>query len=261
LDTRVLYCGECRPAGSTVTVIFMQTREHHRVRICLPVRLRWATPFGQKIELSETLDVSRGGLLLTTNELHSAGASLWVTFPCDASLPDGQPEVLARVIRSGEVVEITRANDARTKVRPQTALPQAHSIRADKPARAVGISATPTTFAVAIQFEERGHATSNGNRARRDPERRVSPRCSLGVPVRVRPEHIPWFEEAMTLDFSSRGMRFRSQREYSLGEQLKIALENSASTPWSSGEFRARVVRVSPAPDGVTLDVSVCRAP
>ncbi len=65
----------------------------------------------------------------------------------------------------------------------------------------------------------------------------------------------------MTLDFSSRGMRFRSQREYSLGEQLKIALEDSASTPWSGGEFRARVVRVSPAPDGVALDVSVCRAP
>ncbi len=175
----------------------MQTREHHRVRIRLPARLRWSTPFGQKIELSETLDVSRGGLLLSTKELHSAGASLWVTFPYDASLPDGQPEVLARVVRSSEALEITRADNARAKTRPQTALPQAHSTKPDKPAR-VGISATPTTFAVAIQFEERGHATSNGNRARHNPERRASPRCTLGVPVRVRPEHVPWFEEAMT---------------------------------------------------------------
>jgi len=238
----------------------MQTREHHRVRIRLPARLRWATPFGQKIELSETLDVSRGGLLLSSKEPHSAGASLWVTFPYEASLPDGQPEVLARVIRSGDAPEITRADNARAKVRQQTAAAQAHSAKSDQSARALGMSEPAATFAVAIQFEEHGHATSNGNRARRDPERRASPRCSLGVPVRVRPEHVPWFEEAMTLDFSSRGMRFRGQREYSLGEQLKIALEDSASTPWSGArEFRARVVRVSPTPDGVALDVSVCR--
>ncbi len=239
----------------------MQTREHHRVRIRLPARLRWPTPFGQKIELSETLDVSRGGLLLATKEPHSAGASLWVTFPYDASLPDGQPEVLARVVRSGEALEIIRANSARAKVLPQVALAQARSAKSDKFARATGMSDVPATFAVAIQFEEHGHATSNGNRARHDPERRASPRCSLGVPVRVRPEHVPWFEEAMTLDFSSRGMRFRGQREYALGEQLKIALEDSASTPWSGREFRARVVRVSPVPDGVALDVSVCRTP
>ncbi len=239
----------------------MQTREHHRVRIRLPARLRWATPFGQKIELSETLDVSRGGLLLTTNELHSAGASLWVTFPYDASLRDGQPEVLARVVRSGEALEITRANDARAKVRPQTAAAQARSAKSDKLTRATGMSEAPETLTVAICFEELAHPASNGNRTRHNPERRGSPRRILGVPVRVRPEHVPWFEEAMTLDFSSRGLRFRSQREYSLGEQLKIALENSASTPWSGGEFRARVVRVSPAPDGVALDVSVCRAP
>ncbi len=240
---------------------FMQTREHHRVRIRLPARLRWATPFGQKIELSETLDVSRGGLLLSTKELHSAGASLWVTFPYEASLPDGQPEVLARVVRSGEALEVVQADTARAKVRPQTASAQARSAKSDKFARALGMSEAPATFAVAVCFEEHAHPGSNGNRERHHPERRASPRCSLGVPVRVRPEHVPWFEEAMTLDFSSRGMCFRSQREYSLGEQLKIALEDSASTPWSGGEFRARVVRVSPAPDGVALDVSVCRAP
>ncbi len=240
----------------------MQTREHHRVRIHLPARLRWATPFGQKIELSETLDVSRGGLLLTTRELHSAGASLWVTFPYDASLPDGQPEVLARVVRSGEALEVTRADNARGKARPQTASAQPVSTKSYKSARATEMSEAPAALAVAICFEELAHPASNGNRARRDPERRASPRCSLGVPVRVRPEHVPWFEEAMTLDFSSRGMRFRGQREYSLGEQLKIALEDSASTPWSGArEFRARVVRVSPAPDGVALDVSVCRTP
>lgn len=65
----------------------------------------------------------------------------------------------------------------------------------------------------------------------------------------------------MTLDFSAQGLRFRSHREYGMGEQLKISIEDHANTPWSgTGEFRARVVRVCPAPDGVALDVSVCRA-
>jgi PilZ domain-containing protein len=240
----------------------MPTREHHRVRIHLPARLRWTTPFGQKIELSETLDVSRGGLLLFTKELHSAGASLWVTFPYDASLPDGQPEVLARVVRSGKAVQAISAANARVAVSKQNAPTQARSGKPGKSARVVQMSPAPATFAVAVHFEEHSHTATNGHRTRHDPERRASPRCTLGVPVRVRPEHVPWFEEAMSLDFSARGMCFRSQREYSLGEPLKIALEDSASTPWSGArEFRARVVRVSPAPNGVALDVSVCRIP
>jgi hypothetical protein len=239
----------------------MQPREYHRVRICLPARLRWATPFGQKIELSETLDVSRGGLLLSARELHSAGASLWVTFPYDASLPDGQPEVLARVVRCGEAPETIRASSARVKPLPQTGSARASSAKPGQLARDNGISDAPALFAVAICFDEQTHLAPNGNRTRHDPERRASPRRELAVPVRIRPEHIPWFEEAMTLDFSSKGLRFRTQREYALGETLKIALRDSASTPWSGPrEFRAHVVRVSPAPDGIALDVSVCRA-
>ncbi len=202
----------------------MVSREHHRVRIRLPARLRWTTPFGQKIELSETMDVSRGGLLLSSRELHAAGMSLWVTFPYDASLPEGQPEVLSRVVRCSE------------------------------------LSPAPRTFAMAIHFE--GPAcSSNGHRARRDPERRSSPRRLLAIPIRVRQENVPWFEETMSLDFSPRGMRFRSHREYDAGELLRIALEDASSTSWpGSGEFRAKVVRVSPAADGVALDVGICRA-
>ena len=191
----------------------------------LPVRLRWTTPFGQKIELAQTLDVSRSGLLLSSSESHAVGAQLSVTFPYDVSLRDGQPELLGRVIRCSE------------------------------------LHTAPATFALAIHFEGPAHAGSNGNLARRDPERRGSPRCVLAVPIRVRPEHVPWFEETMSLDFSPRGMRFRSQREYAEGELLRIAFEDSSSTSWhGAGEFRAKVVRVCPAMDGVALDIGVCRA-
>jgi hypothetical protein len=239
----------------------MQDREHRRVRMRLPARLRWTTPLGQKIELCETIDVSRGGLLLSSKEPHSAGVPLWVTFPYDALLPDGQPEVLAWVVRCDEVLEAIRAANIRERNHTGNARARELSAKLDQLARAIGISDAPPAFAVALHFDEQAHADSNGNRARHDPERRASPRHALAVPVRVRPEKIPWFEEAMTLDFSLQGVCFRSRREYQVGELLKISLEEATSTPWSGArEFRTRVVRVTPAPDTVSLDVSVCRA-
>lgn len=203
----------------------MVSRAYRRARMRLPARLRWTSPFGQKIELAETMDVSRGGLLLSSMELHAPGVPLWVTFPYDASFREGQPEVPARVVRSE------------------------------------GSSAAPLPFSLAISFEGQARFVSNGNGARRDPGRRQSSRRSLAMPIRVRPENVPWFEEAMSLDLSPRGMRFRSRREYATGDLLRIALEDASSTSWpGSGEFRAKVVRVSPSGDGVALDVSVCRA-
>src|SRR5437899_5056619 len=99
--------------GSTVTP--MDNRQHRRVRMRLPVRLRWSAPFGQKIELAETIDVSRSGLLVSMKEAHSCGTNVWVTFPYDHSLRDGQPEVAAQVVRCGEVLEVIRATNAREK--------------------------------------------------------------------------------------------------------------------------------------------------
>lgn len=204
---------------------FMVSRAYRRVRMRLPARLRWTSPFGQKIELVETKDVSRGGLLVSSGELHAPGVSLWVTFPYDATLRDGQPEVPARVVRCGE------------------------------------LSASSMHFSLAIQFDGHTHHVSNGNGARRDPERRGSPRRSLVMPIHVRLENVPWFEETMSLDVSPRGMRFRSQREYATGDVLRIALEDTSSASWAgSGEFCAKVVHVAPVPGSVVVDVGVCRA-
>ena len=224
----------------------MDSRDHRRVRMRLPVRLRWTTPFAQKIELGETVDVSRGGLLVSTKEPHTAGVALWVTFPYDASLGDGQPEMLARIVRCGEVLEFVRATHAREKLDQITPAP--------------GICDAPATFAVAIQFEEHADGQRNGHAIRSEPERRGSPRRALAVPLRVRPAQIPWFEEAMTIDFSAKSLRFRSHREYAVGEQLQIKFADSSRKPWpGNGEFSSKVVRVAPATDTFALDVSVCR--
>jgi len=63
------------------------------------------------------------------------------------------------------------------------------------------------------------------------------------------------------MDVSENGMRFRSHREYALGDNLRISFQNTASAPWhGAGEFLSKVVRVAPVPDSIALDVSVCRA-
>jgi hypothetical protein len=238
----------------------MDSREHRRVRMRLLVRLRWTTPFGQKIEFGETIDVSRRGLLVSTKEPHTSGVPLWVTFPYDSSLGDRQPEMSARIVRCEEVLEVIRAANAREKVQTKSASAAELSAKLDQIARALAIDDSPATFAVAVQFDEHEHSLYNGNGHRREPERRGSQRRALAVPVRVRPQSIPWFEEAMTIDFSQTGLRFRSHREYEPGDYLRVAFEDSASTPWHGvGEFRSQVVRVTPAPDASALDVSVCR--
>jgi len=238
----------------------MDSRQHRRVRMHLPVRLRWSAPLGQKIELANTLDVSRGGLLVSIREPHAPGITVWVTFPFDASLSDGQPEIPARVVRCGEMLEVVRATNVRQRIQSAIASEQERSAKLDQLAREIGISDAPATFAAAFRFEAPPRNASNGNTHDRDPERRKSIRKQLAIPVRVHPEQVPWFEEAMTVDVSATGMRFRSQREYASGDRLKIAFEDAASAPWHGArEFLSEVVRVVPMAGSAALEVSVHR--
>jgi hypothetical protein len=199
-------------------------------------------------------------LLVSTKEFHTSGVALWVTFPYDTSLGDGQPEMAARIVRCEEMLEVIRSANLRDKVQKESASAAELAAKLGQIARSVAICEAPATFVVAIQLEEHPHSSANGNGHRREPERRGSPRHALAMPVRVRPEAIPWFEETMTIDFSAKGMRFRSQREYKAGDYLRVAFEESAARPWHGfDEFRSQVVRVAPAPDTFALDVSVCR--
>ena len=116
---------------------------------------------------------------------------LWVTFPYDASPPDGQPEVLTHVVRCGERLEVIRGMNAREKLQTQSTSKQECSAKLDQPVSAFGTSEAPASFAVALHFEQHAHSVSNGNGHRREPERRRSPWRVLALPVRVRPGRIP----------------------------------------------------------------------
>ena len=227
----------------------MERREHHRAQLRLPVRLRWSTPFGQKIEVCETLDVSRGGLRVPCGEEHAPGVPLWVTFPFDVSLGDGQPEMLAKVVRASGGNGDHFGNEQQN-------------------ARGIEIAGSPEGKngverpSVALHFELAGRAPANGNGHVHEPERRSHPRRRLAVPIRVRTGNVPWFEEAMTLDVSANGVRFLSTREYRSGEHLFVSFASSTTAPWvGAKEFRSRVSRVDMMPHSAALAISLSRLP
>jgi len=303
----------------------MDRREHHRVQLRLPARLRWTTPFGQKTEVCTTVDVSRGGVLVPCREPHAEGMPLWVTFPYDNSLIVGQPEVFARVVRAtvmvrddaaaakkknghgnghgnghqkngngvnghghggngsngngnghsnghrhGDGVGVFRSPSATEAAAVESGLgiPGAY---AEGEAAAVTANAEPssevaiatefsTLLALRFEIAPRRQDASHAIVSLRDVERRATPRRPFVVPVRVRTEHVPWFEEAMTVDCSGGGLKFRSNREYTRGEFLFVAFEGAATSPWLGvTESLLRVVRIESEPDVAELQVAVCR--
>jgi hypothetical protein len=246
---------------------FMDRREHHRVQLRLPVRLRWTTPFGQKTEVCDTVNVSRGGVLVPCQELHAVGMSLWVTLPFDPAIAYSQPEILAKVVRSvpsrWSTTEAGRikGNGAEHKVVDRD--PERAGAKAGKvPDVAVlaADQARPTVAALRFEIAPRHRSNGNGNGHRRDLERRASPRQPFAVPVHVRPEHVPWFEEAMTLDCSIEGLKFRSNREYRLGEYLVVSFESADTSPWPAAkEWILIVARLERMPDRAALNVAVYR--
>jgi PilZ domain len=213
----------------------MDRRQHHRVRLRLPARLRWTAPFGQTTEIAETLDVSRSGLRLPCQDPHSPGVMLWVTFPYHESLGDGQPEIMARVVR------LTNGLEGAQHTHRETSTRELHE------------------SALAVRFELALPSTPNGGDGQA-AERRASERRPIALPVRVRWGKVPWFEEAMTVDVSAEGLRFLSNREYQYGDELLVSFDPAVSAPWPSAtEHRATVVRVEPLPESPVLAVTVRR--
>ena len=264
-------------------------------------------------------------MLVPCREPHAEGMPLWVTFPFDASLTYGQPEVLARVVRAAGVVRGGDANVARKKngngnghrgngngenghgangngqvgngnghkngngngsrnthyhggdgaVFRSPSATEAAAVESGRGSpglndgadaqTAPGGANVATDFLtlLALRFEISPSARSAPAHAivpLRDVERRATPRRPFAVPVRVRTEHVPWFEETMTIDCSSDGLKFRSNREYARGEFLVVSFESAATSPWLGvTESLLMVVRIDSQPDVAELQVAVCR--
>jgi len=205
----------------------MQRRQHTRVRLRLPVRLRWVAPLGQKTEQCETRNASRGGLLLACHEQHPIGLPLWVTFPFDPAIPDAQPELLARVLRCEDHRE-----DGYQVVE------------------------------IAVHFESSLHGSIGKNIAKQPWAAPEENWRTLSIPIHVRQQHVPWFEEAMSIEVSPAGLRFVSHREYSPGEALLVTFPSLDSVPWDGeGEHAARVIQVERIPGSSSLSITARKVP
>jgi hypothetical protein len=242
----------------------MDRREHHRVQLRIPARLRWTTPLGQTTELSETLNVSRGGLLVPCKEYHAPGTPLWITFPYNATQPFGQPEVLAHVVRSGLLAtRVAAPHNANAEAASDR---DVETLQAMDPSSVNGKMVFASYAALQLEIKARtnkgknGNGHGNGNGDHREVERRTSVRRAVAVPIRVRLENVPWFEEAMTIDASNEGLRFVSCREYEPGQHLVVSFEDAMLSPWPvAAEFHSLVVRVDALPQNSTLAVTIYR--
>ncbi|HLK05287.1 MAG TPA: PilZ domain-containing protein [Candidatus Acidoferrum sp.] len=214
----------------------MTSRQHARVRLRLPVRLRWTASLGQQTEICETRNVSRGGLLISCKEHHDEGFPLWVTFPFNAEAPE-QPEVLARVMRSRAAPENGAGREEIALHFESVPLVPKPIVEksAEKPREMLIEKALPL-------------AQKNGLLR------------SAAVAIRVRPEHIPWFEEAMTTEVSAEEIRFVSHREHAAGDRMLVTFVGKDSRPWpGNGDTPAKIVKIENLPKMAAVMVTIRR--
>ncbi len=162
-----------------------EQRKHPRAPLRLSARIRWQGPLGTQFEVTETIDVSREGVLLRSREDSDVRMSrAWIVFPFNSlDVSAVQPETPARVVR------VERCGDGEYRVGLR--LEPAHRASTSIPASG---------------------------------ERRASQRVALCLPIFVRALGMPWAEETMTIDFSRGGARFETSRVYNVGEGVRAKI-------------------------------------
>lgn len=79
---------------------FTERRTHSRAPLRLPARIRWLGPLGLRVEMAETVDVSRDGVLVRRNEPCELFARVWIVFPfVRGAGVSVQPETPGRITR------------------------------------------------------------------------------------------------------------------------------------------------------------------
>jgi hypothetical protein len=76
-----------------------ERRSHPRAPLKLPARIRWQGPFGMRLEVTETIDVSRDSVLVRRKEPCELGGRVWIVFPFSRGAGTVQPETPARIAR------------------------------------------------------------------------------------------------------------------------------------------------------------------
>jgi len=79
---------------------YVERRKHPRAPIQLPARIRWQGPLGMRVEMTETVDASREGVLIHRTEPCERLTRVWIVFPYDRNAGSSvQPESAGRIVR------------------------------------------------------------------------------------------------------------------------------------------------------------------
>jgi len=178
---------------------------------------------GQRTDQCETLNVSRGGLLLACEEAHGVAHPVWVTIPYDPQASGAQPETLARVVRCWP------ANEEKL-----------------------------SCWNVAIQFEGAAHAQTPENGSRGTNKNQNGTGNKISLPIRVRLQNVPWHEEAMTVEVSRDKLKFVTNRQYAFGQRLLVSFGAGGEAPWTGdGEWETEVTGIEMEEGNESLCVTV----
>jgi len=84
-------------------VAYIERRKHPRAPLQLPARIRWQGPFGMRVEMTETVDASREGVLVHRTQPCELLTRVWIVFPYERNGGAAvQPETPGRIARVAE---------------------------------------------------------------------------------------------------------------------------------------------------------------
>jgi len=214
-----------------------ERRQRPRVLLELPVRIRWLGPFGLETEVTQTENVSRDGLLISSFNPRQPGSQLWATFPYDAAVAFTESEI------PGTVAWCTAESANKNMI--------AISFHQNDPIWQRNLPIADAPLGASRSHDRRSHS--------RIPLAyliRVSRIAPTRQDPRTAPDRPSQPEETMTVNVSPAGMVFCTLRIYSPNERLTIAAP--AARNLSEGKRYARVVRVAPVhPDSPLAHVAV----
>jgi hypothetical protein len=98
---------------------------------------------------------------------------------------------------------------------------------------------------VAMHFEGTAHSQSRRNGNAEASRSQNGAGSKIALPIRVRPKHVPWHEEAMTIEVSPEKLKFITNREYTFGQQLLVSFASGNEAPWvGDGEWTTQVTGI-----------------
>ena len=98
---------------------------------------------------------------------------------------------------------------------------------------------------VALHFEGAAHSQSRRDGNFETDKNHNGHGSKIALPIRVRPQNVPWYEDAMTVEVSREKLKFVTNREYGFGERLLLSFVSGSEAPWTGeGEWETQVTGI-----------------